>query len=115
MLDLIERAFDAVVPAVEGATEAVPLPAVGLVRYVGRGALVLDMSPDPVGIVALVGEDDGARGEIVEQLSGGLAVGRLTQGEREADRSAARVCPGIDLGAQSSSAAAHTTISTAFF
>lgn len=101
--------------AVEHLVPAELFGPVGAVGDVGNGALGPNMSAYPVGIIALVGDHDGARFEPVEQGLGAEDVMDLSGRDQEAERAAFRVDAGVDLGGEAASASAHTTISTLFF
>ncbi|KYK50588.1 hypothetical protein A1D31_38745 [Bradyrhizobium liaoningense] len=77
--------------------------------------MITDVGTNTIGIVAFVGDDDGARIESVEQGLGARHVGGLAGGDHEADRAAFRVDARVDFGGEAASASAHTTISTLFF
>ena len=98
VLQLGEEALDQVALAIEPLAEArLPL-AVALGRDVGRGTLLLDQLPDTVGVIGLVGQHNGARGEVVEQPVRNLAVMRLPGGQAEPDRQPLRIDDDVDLG-----------------
>jgi len=115
MLDLVEEPLDAVALAIEHAAEAGAPAAIGLGRDVRCGTGVLDAAAEPIGVVGFIGQEDGSLAQVAKQLGGGRAVGGLAGCEHQFERQALRIGEGVDLGRQSSSAAAHTTISTAFF
>lgn len=112
VLELAEEPFDQVAFAVEPLAEARLPFAVGLGRDVGRGALVLDQRTDAVGIIGLVGEHDGARPELVEQLIGDLTIMRPACGQAEPDREPLRIDDDVDLGREAAPAATETRICT---
>jgi hypothetical protein len=98
VLQLGEEALDQIALAIKPLAEAgFPAP-VALGRDVGRGALVLDQHADAVGVVSLVGQDDSAQAEMVEQPVGYLPVMPLPGGQAEPDREALRVDDDVDLG-----------------
>ena len=98
VLELGEEPLDQVAIAVKALAEAGFPLTVALGRDVGRGTLVLDQLADAVGVVGLVGQHDGARAELVEQLVGDLAVMGLSSGQAEPDREALCVDADVDLG-----------------
>ncbi len=115
MFELAEEALDEVALAVERLAEAgLPAP-VGLGRDVGRCALLLDQCTDTVGVIGLVGENDGARTEAVEQAIGDLAVVRLPGGQAEPDREPLGVDDDVDLGGEAAARATETRIRTPLF
>ena len=115
MLEFVEEALDHVAPAVELLLPAVaPSRAAGGVGNVGLGALRADVGPDPVGVVALVGDDDRLACKIAQQDGGTLRIVRLTRRDQEAERAALLIDERVDLGREPASAATHATISTPF-
>ena len=76
--------------------------------------MVSDVRTDMIGIIALVGNDDGTLLEPGEQGLGAGDVVYLARRDQEADRPAFGVDPRVDLRGEASSASAHTTISTLF-
>src|ERR1700693_6158027 len=115
MLDLVEEPLDAISFTIERATEAGAPATGGLGRNVRRSTGGLDATAEPVGVVSFVSQEDRPLAQEAKQLGGGGTVGGLTRCEDEFKRQAVRVGERMDLGGQSSSAAAHITISTAFF
>ncbi len=115
VFDPIEEAFDAIALSIEHRAEASLPSAVRLERDVGRSASLLDRAAQPVGVIGLVGKDDGTWPEMSQQLRGRRAIRRLTRCEEQLERQAARVDDGVNLGGQSAARAAHTAIRVAFF
>ena len=115
MLDPVEEALDAVALSVKGLAEAGAPATICLGGNVRRGTGRLDASAEPIGVVGLVGEQDGSLAQPTEQLGGGRTIRRLAGREHQFERQAMCIGERMDLGGQSSSAAAHTTISTVFF
>lgn len=115
MQELGEEPLDQVLFAVKALAEAQFSSPVSLGRDVRRGALVLDQFADAIGIVSLVREHDGARGEVVEQRVGDLPVVRLPCGQAEPEREALRVDNDVDFGREPASAATETMIWTLLF
>lgn len=72
------------------------------------------MRANPIGIIAFVGNDDGALVQAVEQRLGTDDVMDLARRDQQADRLAFRVDPRVDFCCEASAASAHTTISTLF-
>jgi hypothetical protein len=89
--------------------------AIGLGRDVGRRPLVLDQRTDAVGIIGFVGEDDGARAEMVEQTIGDLAVVRLPGRQAEPDREPLGIDDDVDFGGEAAPRATETRIWTPLF
>ena len=115
LLQLVEEAFDVVALAIDDFLPPESLFAVGFVGNVGDRALITDVSTNTVGIVTLVGDDNGAGLEPFEQ---GLRAGHvvsLAGRDDQADRAAFRVDAGVDFRGEAAPASADTTISTLFF
>ena len=82
---------------------------------VGDGTLSPDMRANAIGIVALVGDDDGAlrrgrRAAAAAQVTSWTSPGEI---RRQTGRPFA-IDPRVDFRGEASSASAHTTISTLF-
>jgi len=114
LLQLVEEALDVVALAIDGLRPPVLGLPVGTVRDVGDRALISNAHADAVGIVALVGDDDGAFLQPVEQSRRKGGVVGLAWRDQEADRAAFRVDARVNFRGEASSASAHTTISTLF-
>lgn len=115
LLQLVEEAFDVVALAIDGFLPAEPLFSVGFIGDVGNCTLSSDVSTNAIGIVALVGDDDGARLESVEQGLGARHIVVLAGRDDQADRAAFRIDARVDFRGEAAPASAHTTISTLFF
>ena len=116
MLELVEEALDQIALAVEPLLPAVAAScSTGRVGNVGFGTLGADVGSDPVGVVGLVGDDDGPALEIVQQDGRALRVVGLTRRDQEAERAALLVDKRMDSGGEPASAATHATISTPLF
>lgn len=76
--------------------------------------MVTDARTDAVGIIALVGNDDCALLEPIEQRPSVADVVIVARRNQETDRAALRVDARVDLRGEATSASAHTTISTLF-
>ena len=68
MLDLVEKALDAIALFVERLAKRVWVLAVAFVRDIGRSALAFEAFSDPVGIIGFVAKQNRALGEIRQQL-----------------------------------------------
>ena len=77
--------------------------------------MVADAGADAIGIIALVGDDDRAPLEPVEQGLGGVDVVLVAGRDQEADRAAFCVDARVDFRGEAASASPHTTNSTLFF
>lgn len=69
----------------------------------------------PVGIVGLVREQDGAGLEMAEQIGGDRTISGLARREDQLQRPAECVGQRVHLGGQPAARAAHTAIRVAFF
>ena len=114
LLQLVEEALDVVALTINLLLPAVAPLAVGFVGNIGDRALAPDVGPHPVGVVALVGDDDRAALETVEQRLGTGDVVILAGRDQEPDGPAFGVDARVDLRREPASASAHTTISTLF-
>ena len=90
------------------------LLSVGAVGNVGDRALVTNAGANTIGIVALVGNDDGAFLEPVEKRGGADDVVVVAGRDQEPDWAPFRIDPRVDLRGESASASTHTTNSTLF-
>ena len=114
LLQLVEEALDLVAVAVERLAPAEALLAVRCVGNVRDRALRADQRPNAVGVVALVGDDDGTPLETLEQRlrAGGVVV--LSRRDQQPDRPALRVDARVDLRGEASATSPNTTNSTLF-
>ncbi|MDA9481411.1 hypothetical protein XI07_05195 [Bradyrhizobium sp. CCBAU 11445] len=67
LLQFVEEALSVVALAIDSLLPPEPLLPVGFVGNVGDRTLITDVRTNTIGIVAFVGDDDGARIESVEQ------------------------------------------------
>lgn len=74
-----------------------------------------DAGTHAVGVVTLVGKNDGARLEPVEQRLGSSDVVVVARRNQQFDRPAFAVDAGVDLRREPASASTDTTNSTLFF
>ena len=91
---------------------ALPIGAVG---NVGDRTLFADARANAIGIIAFVGDDDGALLEPLEQRFGTDGVVIVSGRNQEPDRAALRIDACVDFRGETASTSAHTTISTLFF
>ena len=82
---------------------------------VGNGALSADMGTNSIGIVSLVGDDNGTLLEPLEQRLGVGDVMSLAGRDQETYRAAFGIDQRVDFRGEATSASPHTTISTLFF
>ena len=115
MLDLIEEALHAVARPVEVLAEADWVFAIGFWRNVRPGLAVRDHLAQRVGVVALVGQQQSAFGQISDHLGCAGDVGVLACGQLELDGAAFLIDKRVDLGREAASGTAQTTISTPLF
>jgi hypothetical protein len=114
LLQLVEEALDLVAVAVERLAPAEALLAVRCVGNIRDRALRSDQRTNAVGVVALVGDDDGTPLETLEQRlrAGGVVV--LSRRDQQPDRPALRVDARVDLRGEASATSPNTTNSTLF-
>ena len=115
MFDTVEEPFDSVARAVEHWTEAGLPAAMDHRRDIGRGTGGFDLPAQPVGVIGLVGEHDGALAQMPEQTSGDRAIARLPGRQDQFERQAMGIGQSVDLGRQPAARAAHTAIRVTFF
>jgi hypothetical protein len=115
VFELAEEALDQVSLSIEPLAEARLPFTVGFGWDVGRGALLLDKRADAIGVISLVGEDDGAGTKVVEQPICDLNVMRLPGCQPEPDREALCIDDSVDLGREPASAATEAMICTPLF
>ena len=115
VFDLVEEALDKVALAVEfGVDRALDLAA-SLGRDMRLGAVAGDHLDDGLGVVAAVGDGVSCRCEPVEQRWDAGLVRGLAGADQEAQRQAASVNHGVDLGAQSATRTANGVIRAPLF
>jgi hypothetical protein len=83
LLQSVEEALDAIAFAIKGLGPPVLGFAIESVRYVRDRTLVTDMRADVVGVIGLVGDDDGTVLEPIEQGVGARGVMRLARRDQE--------------------------------
>jgi len=76
---------------------------------------VTDAGANAIGVIALVGDNDGTPVEAIKQGLGVDDIVVVAGRDQEAERTAFRVDAGVDLRGEPASASPHTTISTLFF
>lgn len=115
VLELAEEALDEVAFAVETLAEAGLPFAIGFGWDVGHRALRLYQVADAVGVISLVGQDDGMRRKLIQQLvCGGRIVG-LARCQAEPDREPLGIDDRVDLGGEAAPGATETMISIPLF
>ena len=115
MFDLVEEPLHAVARPVEVLAEADWVFAIGFGRNVRPCLAVRGHLAQRVGVVALVGQQQTAFGQIGDHLGRSGDVGVLGRCQFELDGSAFFVDERVDLGREAASGAAQTTISTPLF
>ena len=115
MLELAEEALDQVAFTVERLAEAGFPFAIGFGRDVGHRALRLDQVANAIGVISLVGQNDGARIETIKQAERGGSVVGLAGGQAEPDWETLSIDNGVDLGREAAAGATETMISTPLF
>lgn len=115
VLELAGEALDKVALAMEHLAEAgLPL-SIGFGRDVRHGALRLNQIADAVGVICLVGQDDGAGIEAIQQPICGRPVMCLTCCQGEPDRESLSIDDSVDLGRESASGTTKAMISIPLF
>ena len=76
--------------------------------------MIADADADTVGVVTLVGNDDGALFDAFEQRLGMRHVVIVARRDQETDRTALRVDARVDFRREAAATSPHTTISTFF-
>ena len=114
MLELVEEALDEVALAIDSLLPAEPFVAPAHIGNVGDGTAGLDVSPEAVGIIGLVGDDDRASLEIGQERFSGRQIVGLSRRDQDSERPALTVDESMDFGREPSSTAPHATIATVF-
>lgn len=114
LLELVEEALDEVPLAVDRLPPAILLLAVGTVWNVGDSTLSANAGTHRVGVVPLVGDNDGARLEAVEQSPRARDVVVVSRRDQEADGPALRIDPRVDFRREPAPASTDTTNATLF-
>jgi hypothetical protein len=115
VLQFAEETLDEVAFSVERLAEAGLASTIGLGRNVRFGTLAFDQGADAIGIIGLVGDEDRAGAQAIEQPVGGRCVMGMSSSEAEPNRQALGVDKGVDLGRQPAARATETMISTPLF
>ena len=115
VLEFAEEALDEVSFAIKPLREAELFFAITFGGNVGGRALGLDVVADAVGVVGLVGQDDDARREFVEQSFSELAIMGLPRRQADPDREPLGVDDDVDFGREPAAASTETRIWTPFF
>ena len=111
VFDAIEEALDAIARPIEYRAEARFPATMDHRRDVWSRAGGLDLAAQPVGIVGLVGQHDGALVQVPEQLLGDRAIARLARRQDQFERQTIGVDERVDLRGESTS---RTTQSVSF-
>ena len=101
--------------SIDGLLPPVLLFPVAAVGNVGDRLLIANAGANPIGIVALVGDDDGTSLEPVEQRLGVRYVVVVARRDQQADRAPFGVDARVDFRGEAASASPHTANSTVFF
>ena len=115
VFDAIEEPLDVIARPVEHRAEAGFPAAMDHRRDIGRRPGGFDLAAQPVGVVRLVGEHDGAFEQVPEQTRGDRAIAGLARRQGEFERQAVGVGERVNLRRQPAARAAHTAIRVAFF
>ena len=89
--------------------------AIGFGWDVRHRALCFDQVADAIGVISLVGKNDGARIEAIEQAESGGSVMGLPRCQAEPDREPLGVDNRVDLSRETASGATETMISIPLF
>ena len=115
MLQLAEEPLDEVALAVEPFADGSLASAIGFWRDVGCGTLAFDQGAEAIGIIGLVGDEDRAWTQAIEQrVCSGCVMG-IACGEAEPDRQSFGIDKRMDFGCQPAPRATETMISTPLF
>jgi hypothetical protein len=112
MFELAEEALDEIALAIKALGEAGFPLSISLGGYVWRRALFLDERANAVGVVGLIGQDNDAGSQAVEQLIGDLSVVRLPGRQADPDREPLGVDDDVDFRREAASASTETMIWT---
>ena len=115
LLQLVEEPLDQVSLAIELLAERIEHFSIGFIGDIGRRALGPDLGADPIGVVALVGKNDGSASDVLQQIGRASRVVILSRRDQEAERAAFFVDERVDFRGEPASATTHATISTPFF
>lgn len=115
MLQLAEEPLDEVALPVELFAEGSLASAIGFWRDIGCSTLAFDQGAEAIGIIGLVGDEDRAWTQAIEQSIGGRRVMGVACGEAEPDRQPFGIDKRMDLGRQPAPRATETMISTPLF
>ena len=114
LFEPVEETLDLIALAVERLGPTKALFASNHVGNIGNSTSRPEVGPHAVGVIGLVGNDDGTTINIgKEQFCTGQVMG-LTGRNQELDRPALVVDPGVDFRRESAAASPHTAISTLF-
>jgi len=114
LFELIEEALDIVALAVECLLPTKALFATDHVGNVGDCAAILDVASQAIGVVCLVGDDDGTAGKIGQEWFSARQIMRLSGRNQELERPALAIDPRVDFRGEPAATSPHTAISTLF-
>jgi hypothetical protein len=115
VFELAKEALDQVALSIEDLAEARLPFAIGFGRNVRHRPLRLDQVADAIGVIGLVGKDDGAGIEAIQQPICGRPVMCLTCCQAEPDRQPLRIDKRVDLGCEATSGATEAVIQIPLF
>ena len=115
MLDPVEEPFDPVAELVDAGAECGLLGSVVEWADVGIGALIGDLCPQRITVVAAVCEQDVVGRKRAQHVLAALAVVGLALRQLERDREAVAVDDRVDLGRKPAAGTSHATAPAAFF
>lgn len=114
LFELVEEALDIVAFTIEclGPTKALLAP--DHVGDVGDGSARLDVNAQAIGVIGLVGDDDGTASKVGQERFSACQVMRLPRRNQELERPALAVNARVDFRGEPAAASSHTAISTLF-
>ena len=111
----VEEALDAVPKLVSEGAEHRRVDAVIERPDIRISALIRDLRPQRIAIVAAIGKQHTAFAEQTQHVGSTRTVVRLTFRQLDVDREAVRIDERVDFGREPAAGTAHATASTAFF
>ena len=115
MFDLVEEPFNEIALSIEELTEANRVFAVGLGRDVRPCVAFGDGLAQRVGVVALIGDENCAGGQVDDEVRRAGDVALLARRQLQLDRPALLVDKRVDFGREPAPRATQTAIRTPLF
>jgi hypothetical protein len=101
ILNPVKHSLNGVSVAVQIRRETILPEPVALWRNIGRGALIFDLSPDSISIIAFITMQERCVIELIKQNVRCGAVGNVAAGQQKPDRTTETVSQGMDFGGAS--------------